>query len=64
MRLKAERRFKLHIIKLHYDSLGRKSLEPSEVMVALLGIVTVSNCRSVLHVGQGRGSEEMEVAQC
>lgn len=36
MRLKAERRFKLHIIKLHYDSLVRESLEPSESMVALL----------------------------
>lgn len=35
MRLKAER-FKLHIIKLHYDSLERKSLEPSELMMALL----------------------------
>ena len=35
MRLKAEK-FKLHIIKLHYDSLGRKSLEPSELMMALL----------------------------
>lgn len=36
MRLKAERKFKLHIIKLHYDSLGRKNLEPSELLVALL----------------------------
>ena len=27
MRLKAERRFKLHILKLHYDSLGRNNLE-------------------------------------
>lgn len=36
MRLKAERRFKLHIIKLHYDSLATESLKPSEWMVALL----------------------------
>lgn len=36
MRLKAERRFKLHIIKLHYDSLVRESLQPSGSMVALL----------------------------
>lgn len=36
MRLKAESKFKLPIIKLHYDSLGRKILEPSEFLVALL----------------------------
>lgn len=36
MRLKAERRIKLHVIKLHYDILGRDSLEPSELTVALL----------------------------
>lgn len=36
MRLKAERRFRLHIIRLHCDNSGRKSLDPSELMVALL----------------------------
>lgn len=36
MRLKAERRLRLHIIRLHYGSSGRKSLELSELMVALL----------------------------
>lgn len=36
MRLKAERRIKLRIIKLRYDSLGRKNLEPSELVAAVL----------------------------
>lgn len=36
MRLKVERRFKFRIIKLYYDSLGRRSLESVELMMILL----------------------------
>lgn len=72
MRLKAERRLKLHVIKLHYDSLARESLEPSELMVTLLrefdcvfeiqSSLKEGNCLSEypFPVGQWTGGEETE----
>lgn len=70
MRLKAERRFKLHIIKLHYDILVRDSLEPAVLMVALLwepdcvfevqSSLKKGNCQNIPPMSQGWGERGVD----